>query len=212
MRRQKSTRVRDGRLRAFRIAAFLCLAACILSTVLVSRHPDISAENLAGIPLLLQGNYPQPVAVIEGKARSVKSSGCGAVCMAMAIRYLTDREEDPQDWFLWAYENGYYHGDGLGHEALSAMAKLCHLRSDWVGRGESDRVLRALKSGWPVIAHMDRGTFTRNGHYILLRGVLENGKILVNDPASRKRSSVSYDFSLILDEMKTNTGLLILSI
>lgn len=29
---------------------------------------------------------------------------------------------------------------------------------------------------------MGKGHFTNNGHFIVLRGITENGKILVNDP------------------------------
>ena len=35
---------------------------------------------------------------------------------------------------------------------------------------------------------MAKGHFTSNGHFIVLRGITEDGKVLVADPASYKRS------------------------
>lgn len=47
---------------------------------------------------------------------------------------------------------------------------------------------------------MSKGHFTTGGHFIVLRGVTAEGKILVADPASHKRSNQEWDLSLIMDE------------
>ena len=49
---------------------------------------------------------------------------------------------------------------------------------------------------------MGKGIFTRNGHYIVLRGVTDDGKILVNDPNSESRSEKAYPLSTILNQSK----------
>lgn len=46
---------------------------------------------------------------------------------------------------------------------------------------------------------MTKGHFTNSGHFIVLRGV-KDGKILVADPASRDRSDIEWDLSIILSE------------
>jgi len=42
--------------------------------------------------------------------------------------------------------------------------------------------------------------FTSSGHFIVLRGVTSDGKILVADPASYSRSEKQWDLSIILSE------------
>lgn len=56
-----------------------------------------------------------------------------------------------------------------------------------------------MAEGKLVVAIMSRGHFTKSGHFIVLRGV-QNGKILVADPASYGRSGQLWDLSLILRE------------
>ena len=58
-----------------------------------------------------------------------------------------------------------------------------------------------LSGGDVFVALMTKGHFTRGGHFILLRGTTLGGEILVADPASRDRSLISWDLSLILNEL-----------
>ena len=57
-----------------------------------------------------------------------------------------------------------------------------------------------LANGEMAIALMSKGHFTRGGHFIVLRGVTGEGKILVADPASFGRSQQEWDLSIIMDE------------
>ena len=47
---------------------------------------------------------------------------------------------------------------------------------------DPENLVEALKEGKLVIAIMSKGHFTSSGHFIVLRGVTEDGKILVADP------------------------------
>ncbi len=47
---------------------------------------------------------------------------------------------------------------------------------------------------------MSKGHFTTGGHFIVLRGVTADGKILVADPGSTARSQQKWDLSIILNE------------
>ena len=78
------------------------------------------------------------------------------------------------------------------------------MEGEWIGR-DAAVIRRALETGRPVIAHMGPGTFTQQGHYILLRGLDEDGKVVLNDPNSEKRTYHTYDLSLILEEAKGDT-------
>ena len=50
-----------------------------------------------------------------------------------------------------------------------------------------------------MVAIMAKGHFTSSGHFIVLRGV-QDGKIMVADPGSYKRSNQLWDLSIILNE------------
>ena len=70
---------------------------------------------------------------------------------------------------------------------------------------EPQRILDALSSGKLVVAIMTKGHFTSSGHFIVLRGV-QDGQILVADPASYKRSEKLWDLSIILNEASKRAG------
>ncbi len=50
------------------------------------------------------------------------------------------------------------------------------------------------------------GVILQLGHFIVLRGITEDGKILVADPASRRKSEQEWDFDIILNEVQRGAG------
>lgn len=175
-----------------------------------SKGSSFSGSSMK-IPKIYQYDYKKTVCRINGENKSASSSGCGATSMCMVIHYLTgNTKPTPYLLFKWAYENGHYNGKGLDHGAVSAMGKLCGVTGKWVGK-DGKKIVKALLTGHPVIAHMGPGTFTKNGHYIVLRGVTKDGKILVNDPASSSRTKKAYPLSTILKQGKTSTPFMICS-
>jgi hypothetical protein len=63
-----------------------------------------------------------------------------------------------------------------------------------------------LASGKLVVALMHPGHFTNSGHFIVLRGVTSDGKILVAGPGNLGRSEQAWDLALILRESHTASG------
>ena len=164
-------------------------------------HRQYAKEGMPIAPVY-QFDYPEAVCTIGDRSKSVASSGCGAVCMSMVIRFLTgDELQTPQTLFEEAYRNGDYNGYGLTHEALDHLAANHGVKGKWID-GEEGEILSALRSGQPVIAHMGPGAFTREGHYILLRGVTEDGSVLVNDPNSESRTWTAWSLTDIINEAK----------
>lgn len=49
---------------------------------------------------------------------------------------------------------------------------------------------------------MKPGDFTTSGHFILMTGITEDGKIIVNDSDSRKRSNITWDLDVIMGQVK----------
>lgn len=168
-----------------------------------------SDEAGMGIPMLFQGDYGQTILYYNGEAKSVASSGCGATSVSMVIAYLTGNvEQNPYLLFCKAVDDGRYHGNGLSHDTLVWLAKSYGVKCRWISNS-ADAVLEALAEGKPVIAHMGEGIFTSKGHYIVLRGVTEDGKILVNDPNSRSNCHKAFPLETILAQTRTSASFMV---
>lgn len=161
------------------------------------------------IPRLYQRDYRQTVCYWNGDAKSVASSGCGATSVSMVIAYLTGNiEQNPYTLFRMAVKSGQYYGDGLGHHTLSMLAAEYGVNSEWIVGSEA-AIRKALEAGKPIIAHMGAGNFTAEGHYIVLRGLTQNGLILVNDPNSRSNSHKAFPLKTILRQARTSASFMV---
>ena len=58
-----------------------------------------------------------------------------------------------------------------------------------------------LRKGTPIIAYVAAGYFTENGHYVVLRGITEDGKLLVADPNSEEKTTQkTYRFAAMIQQ------------
>jgi hypothetical protein len=131
---------------------------------------------------------------------------CGPTSMSIVVSSLTDDIVDPVEMSQWAYQHGYWCSKSGSYRTLiPGAAKAWGLSVEGCSASEPQRILDALSSGKLVVAIMTKGHFTRSGHFIVLRGV-QDGKILVADPASYKRSGQTWDLSLILNEASKLSG------
>jgi ABC-type phosphate/phosphonate transport system substrate-binding protein len=96
----------------------------------------------------------------------------------------------------WAQEQGSY------HSLIPSAAKAYGLTVEGDVQNDPQKIVDALAAGKLVIAIMGKGHFTSSGHFIVLRGVTVDGKILVADPASYKRSEQEWYFDIILNEAR----------
>lgn len=132
--------------------------------------------------------------------------GCGPTAMSIVVSSLTDEIVDPIAMAKWAYENGgWCKGQGSYHSLIPNAAKAWDLTVEGCKASEPQRILDALSQGKLVVALMSKGHFTTTGHFIVLRGV-QDGKILVADPASTSRSQKAWDLSIILNEAGHRAG------
>ena len=132
--------------------------------------------------------------------------GCGPTCMAMVVSSLTEEYVEPTEMAQWAYENGYWcKGSGSYHALIPGAAANWGLPVSGCTTSEPQRILDALAEGKLVVAIMSEGHFTKGGHFIVLRGV-KDGKIMVADPASYRRSGQLWDLEIILKEASRRAG------
>ncbi len=126
--------------------------------------------------------------------------GCGPTSMSIVVSSLTDDIVDPIEMAEWAYKNGgWCSKSGSYHALIPSAAKAWGLTVEGCTASEPQCILDALSSGKLVVAIMTKGHFTTSGHFIVLRGV-QDGKIMVADPASTTRSGKLWDLSIILNE------------
>jgi len=133
----------------------------------------------------------------------IGTHGCGPTALAIVVSSLIDQPVDPIQMAEWAVANGgWCEGNGSYHSLIPNAAKAFGLNVQGDVQSDPQKIVDALASGKLVIALMSKGHFTSSGHFIVLRGVTADGKILVADPASKSRSEKEWDFSIILDEAR----------
>ena len=143
---------------------------------------DIISEEPSGgmeIPLYLQGNY----ASVAWGDTTLAKSGCGPTCLAMVMSYLTGDTITPPDMIAWCGTT-YLAPTGSTWEFFPAAA--AHYGVGYRSVHDQASVVEALENGYPIIAREQPGSFfSPVGHFIVLRGVTDDGLFLVNDPAGK---------------------------
>ena len=120
-------------------------------------------------------------------------SGCGPTALSMVAIFMTgDITKNPRWVADFASQNGYaVDGSGTAWSLMLEGARQIGLSSKEIPV-ERERVENNLQAGNPIIALMGPGEFTSNGHFIVLTG-LQNGRLKINDPNSRKNSEKTWD-------------------
>lgn len=137
---------------------------------------------------------------LYGKSGTIGQAGCGPTALAIAVATLTNNKVTPYDVAQWSVANGHRcEGYGSYHSLIPAGGAHYGLNITGIG-ADSKRLTDALQSGKLVIAIMGPGHFTSSGHFIVLRGFTDDGKVLVADPASVKQSNKEWALGIIVNE------------
>ena len=162
------------------------------------------AEKNEDFPLLLQWDKRWGYAPYGNS--DVAISGCAPTCLSMVIVGLTgNAEATPAAVAEYAEEAGYYQ-KGTGTSWL-LMTEGCE-HYDIHGQELSlDRnvIRKHLDAGEPIICSMRPGNFTTAGHFIVLVKEVD-GKIMVNDPNSKSRSKILWDYDTLEGQIKNLWG------
>ena len=166
-----------------------------LSQVTV-KEPD--AYKLYDFVNFYQYNYQQSY----GYGSTIANAGCGPTSMAMVLTYLTGETHDPVETANWSLAHGgRCPGNGTYWSFFPNIAKAYGIECEQLSVSSS-KIIETLKSGKPLIMSMAPGHFTTGGHFIVLRGLTSDGKVIVADPASETRSNQVWDACLIAGEAK----------
>lgn len=159
-------------------------------------------ESILSVPLYLQydsqwGNTPY------GNS-NISNAGCCPTCLAMVFSYLCQKTIYPDNVVSWAGNTYYVSGAGTSWSIFNPAAEHWGVSCTNIGKSEGE-MINALQNGKLIIASMGPGTFTKGGHFIVLTGITEAGKIKVNDPndsSKKNHKDIDFEPSLILRECK----------
>ena len=155
-----------------------------------------------------QFDYPDTLVTYGGEDRSIATSGGAAVVLSMALEAMGVTEpHDPATLFMWAVDNHKYHGNGLGLYTITDLAKEFGFRWKWAEMDRTD-IVDTLEAGHPIIAYVAQNHFSEA--YVLLVGLNDEGRLLVNDPNSKpKTEEQSYRSRQIIHWLGRPDGFLI---
>ncbi len=139
----------------------------------VSSESAVSEEKAvyAEVPQYFQNDYPD---TMFGYG-TVASSGCSITCLAMVGSYLTDHEYLPDELA------GYFGGQAENNMArmeygIRKMRLPCEKAENW------HVVMDELRRGKVIILLVDeKSIFTDSQHFVVLTGLTEDGKVMVQD-------------------------------
>lgn len=136
----------------------------------------LSLNPVKSVPLYNQLDYAN---VEYGCCGTVASHGCGITSLAMVSTYLLDTDITPDEL---AIKFGKYNTEkGSAWVLFEDSAKVLRLNLQ-ERTSSTKKVIEALENNQVVIALQKPGLFTTGGHFIVLVGLTEDGKIIVNDP------------------------------
>lgn len=167
-------------------------------------HPEIDLEQeveKGTIPLFIQWDerwgYERYGSNFHGVA------ACGPTCLSMVVCGLTGETKwNPYEVAQFSEQKGYYiSGVGTSWELMTNGAQELGLIAAREDIGE--KIIREkLSEDTPMICSVGPGDFTDSGHFIVLRSIDEDGKIILNDSNSRINSEKHWDLKVLLPQIK----------
>lgn len=161
---------------------------------------EIQNVKKGKVPLLMQWDKRWGYAAYADSYIAI--NGCAPTCLSMVIIALTgDGSITPYVVSKYSEENGYYvNGIGTSWDLMTKGVKHFGVTGTEISLNKNV-IYNALKNGKPIICSMKPGDFTTTGHFIVLSGI-KDGKIVVNDPNSKKRSSKLWDYDTLKTQIK----------
>lgn len=155
----------------------LCTNIKNIGDILEDKFHDIFFDNIEDLPEQ-KGEKVMPLydqtdyAHIKYGGGTIASSGCGITCLAMVASYFTGQEWLPDECAALGNKVEGHKVDNVGR-MLTAADKI-GLKYE---QKTTKDLMPALQNGDIVIALVNN-----SGHFVVLKGLTEDGKVLVNDP------------------------------
>lgn len=168
------------------------------------KHPeiDLSGEVVQGtIPLFLQWDERWGYETYGSDLIAI--TGCGPTCLSMVWCGLSGQTRwDPLSMAGYAEKEGYYvKGAGTAWDFMKMGAEGLGLTVEEISF-DANHILAWLEGGNPIICAMRPGDFTTTGHFIVLSGLDEYGRVIVRDPNSRSNSEKAWEVDELMPQIK----------
>ena len=163
---------------------------------------NITIASASQVPLYLQ--YDAAWKDVPYGNSTMKKTGCCPTCLAMVFSYFQGRSIYPTEVVAWAGNRYYVSGSGTAWTIFEPAAAHWNIGCVNIGK-DAEKMTDALRKGKLVVASMGPGTFTKGGHFIVLTGITDSGKIKVNDPndsSMKNHAGMEFAVSLIIRECK----------
>lgn len=162
----------------------------------------ITGDEIAdGIPLFMQ--WDKRWGYLLYGSNIIAISGCGPTCMSMVYTGLTKELDMPPDKMAeYSMEHNYYDSEsGTSWTMMLDGALDLGITAKKISVNK-DSIKQELMEGHPVICSMKPGDFTTQGHFIVLCGLDNKGKIILNDPNNKQRSEKHWNIKKIISQTK----------
>ena len=180
------------------------MKACEIQINTYSTEVKNALSNITGVSLtaneFVYFNQNDYANYSYGGGTTIKSSGCGPTAMAMVLTYLTGEIHDPVEMAQYSLNNGYrVYNSGTAWSFFGSVADTYGISCTQSGVSQS-AIYGALEQGKPVIMAVGPWHFTNGGHFIVLKELTSDGKIIVADPNRSENNNVAWDVSVFLNE------------
>lgn len=142
----------------------------------------------------------------DEKSQTIASGGCGPTSLAIVYSSLTGEEKNPADMAVYAMQNGYCAAPQGSYRSLFTRgATGLGLTNEYAGEDLSE-ALKYLEDGDLIVALMGKGIFCDGGHFVVIRGITDEGNILVADCWNKENNSKEFTISVIEQNLKKDGG------
>lgn len=129
-------------------------------------------------------------------------SGCGPTCVSMVATALTQNiKYSPLYTAEYAEKAGYIEGGSTSWRFMSEGAAEFGLSAEELPL-DYNTVVNRVAEKQPVIVSVKPGDFTTVGHFIVIYGVTEEGRLKIKDPNSIIRSNKEWDWETVKPQIK----------
>ncbi len=140
---------------------------------------------------------------LYGGTDAMYQYGCGPTVVAMLINAFTEYDVIPPNLAEWAAINGYHSpNNGSRHGIIPGALSAYGLQVESVADADYETAAELLRSGHVLVALMGRGTFSNDGHFVIVTNILENGNVHIADCANFENTKMEWDLHLLLSELK----------
>ncbi|MDD4125966.1 MAG: C39 family peptidase [Eubacteriales bacterium] len=133
---------------------------------------------------------------------TIGTYGCGPTNVAMIVSTLTGRNITPDEVASLAVKWGcFVSGTGTSHSIFGKSAAYYGLNVEEF-TATRNLITTKLKAGQLIVCSMGNGYFSRLGHFITLRGITDDGKILIADSYSQENTEKEWDLDFLISQLR----------